>query len=37
MGFCALAKELGLQQNVFESCLNSGRFREEIAKDFRMD
>ena len=31
--FLFLAKELGLQQNVFEDCLNSGRFREQITKD----
>jgi protein-disulfide isomerase len=33
--FVALAKELGLQLNVFDSCLNSGRFREEITKDLQ--
>ena len=33
--FVALAKELGLQLNVFDSCLNSERFREEITKDLQ--
>ncbi len=33
--FVALAKELGLQLNVFDSCLNSERFREEITRDLQ--
>lgn len=33
--FLALAKELGLQQPVFEGCLSSGRFREQITKDLQ--
>ena len=33
--FVALATELGLQLNVFERCLNSGRFREEITQDLQ--
>lgn len=33
--FLALAKELGLQQESFASCLKSGRFREEVAKDLQ--
>jgi protein-disulfide isomerase len=31
--FLSLAKGLGLQQNMFESCLNSARFFEQITKD----
>jgi len=33
--FASLSKELGLQQSVFEGCLNSGRFREQITKDLQ--
>ncbi len=33
--FLALATELGLRQDAFAACLNSGRFREEIAKDIQ--
>ncbi|HKY71780.1 MAG TPA: DsbA family protein [Nitrospira sp.] len=31
--FRLLAKELGLQPSAFDSCLRSGRFRDQIAKD----
>jgi protein-disulfide isomerase len=31
--FPALAKELGLQLDTFATCLNTGRYREEVAKD----
>jgi protein-disulfide isomerase len=31
--FPALAKELGLQPDTFATCLNTGRYREEVAKD----
>jgi protein-disulfide isomerase len=33
--FVALAKEVGLQQETFDTCLESGRFREEITKDLQ--
>ena len=33
--FASLSKELGLQQSVFEGCLNSGRFREQMTKDLQ--
>ena len=33
--FAALAKELHLQQDPFESCRQSGRFREQITKDLQ--
>ena len=33
--FLSLAKELGLQQNTFENCLNSGHFRDQIIKDLQ--
>jgi len=33
--FHALAIELGLQQGAFDACLNSGRFRKEVAEDLR--
>ena len=33
--FHALATELGLQQSAFDVCLNSGRFRQEVAKDLQ--
>lgn len=32
--FPALAKELGLQQDTFTACLITGRYREEVIKDF---
>ena len=31
--FLSLASELGLQQNAFQDCLNSGRYRDQIGKD----
>jgi protein-disulfide isomerase len=31
--FTELAKEIGLNQNAFATCLNTGRYREEVAKD----
>ena len=31
--FLSLATELGLQQNAFQGCLNSGRYRDQIGKD----
>jgi protein-disulfide isomerase len=31
--FPALARELGLQPDTFATCLNTGRYREEVAKD----
>ena len=33
--FSGLAKELGLQLNHFATCLKTGRYREEVAKDLR--
>jgi protein-disulfide isomerase len=33
--FRLLAKELGLQPSAFDSCLHSGRFREQIANDLQ--
>jgi protein-disulfide isomerase len=33
--FVSLSKELGLQQSVFEGCLSSGRFREQMTKDLQ--
>ena len=33
--FPALAKELGLQPDSFATCLNTGRYREEVAKDLQ--
>ncbi len=33
--FLALATELGLQEKAFDSCLKSGRFREEVTKDLQ--
>ncbi|HEY5627076.1 MAG TPA: thioredoxin domain-containing protein [Nitrospira sp.] len=33
--FIALAKEAGLQENTFSSCLTSGRHRQEILNDLR--
>jgi protein-disulfide isomerase len=33
--FTLLAKELGLQPHAFDSCLHSGRFREQISKDLQ--
>jgi protein-disulfide isomerase len=33
--FPALAKELGLQPDTFATCLNTGRYREEVAKDLQ--
>lgn len=33
--FPTLATELGLQQDAFATCLNSGRFRDEVAKDIQ--
>ena len=31
--FTELAKEIGLNQDAFATCLNTGRYREEVAKD----
>ena len=31
--FIELAKEIGLNQDAFATCLNTGRYREEVAKD----
>ena len=31
--FADLAKEIGLNQDAFATCLNTGRYREEVAKD----
>jgi protein-disulfide isomerase len=31
----SLATQLGLQQKEFQSCLQAGRFREQIAQDFQ--
>jgi protein-disulfide isomerase len=31
--FVALAKEVGLQEEAFTTCLNSGRYRQEVIKD----
>ena len=31
--FTELAKEIGLNQDAFAACLNTGRYREEVAKD----
>ena len=31
--FTKLAKEIGLNQDAFATCLNTGRYREEVAKD----
>jgi len=31
--FPALAKELGLQPDIYATCLSTGRYREEVAKD----
>lgn len=33
--FSELAKEIGLNQDTFAACLNSRRYREEVAKDLR--
>jgi protein-disulfide isomerase len=33
--FPALATELGLQPDTFATCLNTGRYREEVAKDLQ--
>lgn len=33
--FLALATDLGLQREAFDSCLKSGRFREEVTKDLQ--
>ena len=33
--FPALAKELGLQPDTFATCLDTGRYREEVAKDLQ--
>ena len=33
--FAILARELGLQPNAFQNCLNSGRFGDEITKDLQ--
>ena len=33
--FSELAKEIGLNQDTFATCLNSRRYREEVAKDLR--
>ncbi len=33
--FSELAKEIGLNQDAFATCLNSRRYREEVAKDLR--
>lgn len=33
--FTELAKEIGLNQDAFATCLNTGRYREEVAKDLR--
>ena len=33
--FLALSKELGLQEQTFQGCLNSGRFGEQISKDLQ--
>jgi protein-disulfide isomerase len=33
--FFSLSKELGLKEQTFQSCLNSGRFHEQISKDLQ--
>lgn len=33
--YAALARELGLQAGEFSTCLNTGRYREEVRKDLR--
>ena len=33
--FISLSKELGLQQSVFDVCLSSGRFRDQVTKDLQ--
>ena len=33
--FTELAKEIGLNQDAFATCLDTGRFREEVAKDLQ--
>ena len=33
--FTELAKEIGLNQDAFVTCLNTGRYREEVAKDLQ--
>ncbi len=33
--FSALAKELGLQPDTYATCLSTGRYREEVAKDLQ--